>query len=149
MKIANLKSEICNLKWVLALCLAMAAGCSSLDLTKSVTWPIGDDKPKTPEKVVTVWTDTVLYQANQTAQRGFGGRLMFYEPKNEKPIKVDGSIVIYAFDETDRTPNNPRPDRKYVFPPDQLPLHYSKSKVGHSYSVWLAVGRSGRNPERG
>ena len=34
-------------------------------------------------------------------------------------------------------PNNARPDRKYAFTPQQLPLHYSKSKIGHSYSVWL------------
>ncbi len=62
---------------------------------------------------------------------------MFYEGKKEDPIKVEGTLVVYAFDETDRDANNARPDRKYVFTPQQLPLHYSKSKVGHSYSVWL------------
>ena len=62
---------------------------------------------------------------------------MFYEGKNEEPIKVDGTLVVYAFDETNRDANNARPDRKYVFTPQQLPLHYSKSKVGHSYSVWM------------
>ena len=45
--------------------------------------------------------------------------------------------MVYAFDETDRDPSNNRPDRKYVFTPQQLPAHYSKSKIGHSYSVWL------------
>ena len=62
---------------------------------------------------------------------------MFYEGKNEEPIKVEGTLVVYAFDETNRDANNARPDRKYVITPQQLPLHYSKSKVGHSYSVWV------------
>ena len=62
---------------------------------------------------------------------------MFYEGKNEEPVKVDGTLVVYAFDETDRDANNARPDRKYVFTPEQVPPHYSKSKIGHSYSVWL------------
>ena len=62
---------------------------------------------------------------------------MFYEGKNEDPVKVEGLLVVYAFDETDRDPANAKPDRKYVFLPDQLPKHYSKSKLGHSYSVWL------------
>ena len=62
---------------------------------------------------------------------------MFYEGKKESPIKVDGVLVVYAFDENGRDPNSARPDRKYVFTPEQLPAHYSKSKLGHSYSVWI------------
>jgi hypothetical protein len=125
-----------------ALCLGMASGCTSWDLKKAEFWHMGD-KPGTPDKIVAIWTDTILYKTGQTPGRGFGGRLMFYQGKDEKPIKVDGSIVVYAFDETDRAPNNARPDRKYVFTPDQIPAHYSKSKIGHSYSVWIpwdAVG---------
>ncbi len=108
------------------------------------SWPFDkDEQPGKPDKVVAFWTDTVLTQANRPATRGFGGRLMFFEGKKEKPIKVDGTLVVYAFDESDRDQNNAKPDRKYVFLPDQLPAHYSKSKIGHSYSVWIpwdAVG---------
>ena len=101
-------------------------------------WPFNkDDKPGKPDKIVALWSDTVLTQTGRPPIRGFGGRLMFYEGKKEDPIKVDGTLVVYAFDETDRDANNTRPDRKYVFTPQQLPLHYSKSKIGHSYSVWL------------
>ncbi len=101
-------------------------------------WPFGsNDKPGQPKKVIALWTDTVLTQANQPPVRGFGGRLMFYDGQSDKPIKVDGTLVVFAFDETERDPANARPDRKYVFRPDQLPAHYSKSKIGHSYSVWI------------
>ena len=101
-------------------------------------WPFNkDDKPGKPDKIITLWSDTVLTQTGRPPIRGFGGRLMFYEGKKEDPIKVEGTLVVYAFDETDRDANNTRPDRKYVFTPQQLPLHYSKSKIGHSYSVWL------------
>ena len=100
-------------------------------------WPFNRDKPGKPDKIVTLWSDTVLTQAGRPPVRGFGGRLMFYEGKKEDPVKVEGTLVVYAFDETNREANNAKPDRKYVFTPLQLPLHYSKSKVGHSYSVWL------------
>jgi hypothetical protein len=101
-------------------------------------WPFHkDEKPGKPDKIITLWSDTVLTQAGRPPTRGFGGRLMFYEGKKEDPIKVEGTLVVYAFDETNRDANNARPDRKYVFTPEQLPHHYSKSKVGHSYSVWL------------
>ncbi len=101
-------------------------------------WPFKkEEKPGKPDKIVALWNDTVLTQTGRPPMRGFGGRLMFYEGKNEDPIKVEGNLVVYAFDETDRDANNARPDRKYAFMPEQLPAHYSKTKVGHSYSVWL------------
>jgi len=134
----------------LALGLATVAGCSSWNLSKSMPWPFGEEKPGIPEKIAAIWTDAVLHQPNQPTVRGFGGRLMFFEAKSDKPIKVDGTVVIYAFDETNRDPSNAKPDRKYVFTPEQLPSHYSlaqygKSKIGHSYSVWLPWDEVGGN----
>ncbi len=100
-------------------------------------WPFGDDKPGKPERVVAMWTDTVLTRSDTPPVRGFGGRLMFYEGKKESPIKVEGTLVVYAFDENGRDPGSARPDRKYIVTQQQLPAHYSKSKIGHSYSVWI------------
>ena len=101
-------------------------------------WPFNkEDQPGKPDKVSCFWNDTILTQAGQPPIRGFGGRLMFYQGKSEDPIKVEGTLVVYAFDETNRDANNNRPDRKYAITPEQLPHHYSKSKIGHSYSVWI------------
>jgi hypothetical protein len=128
---------------LLAVCVALGAGCTSWNVNKNAPWPVGEEKPKTPDKIVSVWTDTVLYRTDKAPERGFGGRLMFYQGKKEQPVKVDGTIVVYAFDETNRAANNSKPDRKYVFTPEQIPAHYSKSKIGHSYSLWIpwdAVG---------
>jgi hypothetical protein len=100
-------------------------------------WPFGDDKSEKPDRVIALWSDTILTRSDTPPVRGFGGRLMFYEGKKEKPVKVDGVLVVYAFDEGGRDPNSARPDRKYVITAEQLPAHYSKSKIGHSYSVWI------------
>jgi hypothetical protein len=101
-------------------------------------WPFNrEEKPGKPDKIIALWSDTVLTQTGRPPIRGFGGRLMFYEGKKEEPIKVEGTLMVYAFDETDRDANNSKPDRKYAFTPQQLPAHFSKSKIGNSYSVWL------------
>ena len=92
---------------------------------------------RTPLKIVAFWTDTVRTSPGQPAMRGFGGRLMFYENRDGKPVKVAGSLAIYAFDEANRDPENPKPDRKFVFPAEQFDKHYSKSELGHSYSFWI------------
>lgn len=132
----------CSLSLCRGLALALAcslAGCAQFNLGKNIPWQSGrNGELEPPGKVMAVWTDTVMNQAGQKPVRGFGGRLMFYGPaEGSKPIKVKGTLVVYAFVETDRDPTNPVPDRKFVFTSDQLEKHYSKSDLGHSYSVWL------------
>jgi hypothetical protein len=109
------------------------------------TWPFGDDEdePKTPVRVVGSWTDAVLHRGGQKAQRGFGGRLMFYDKEGETPVLVEGQLVVYAFDETNREPTDNKPTRRYVFPADQVSRHMSKSEVGPSYSFWLPWDEDG------
>ncbi|MGH7134580.1 MAG: hypothetical protein ACREHD_02505 [Pirellulales bacterium] len=91
-----------------------------------------------PLRMVAFWTDTVRTADGQPAMRGFGGRLMFFDREHGKSVKVAGTLAIYAFDESkSEEGDNPRPDRKYVFTAEQLASHYSKSELGHSYSVWI------------
>ncbi len=73
----------------------------------------------------------------KTGVRGFGGRVMFYTRNQKESIKVEGTLTVYAFDDSKKHFQNSNPDRKYVFLPDQLEDHYSKSDIGHSYSIWI------------
>ncbi len=118
----------------------LSHGCAQLDVDKSFSIPFfgkDKDKPKTPSRVVTVWVDTIRYTQGMAPTRGFGGRLVFYEEGEKEPIKVEGDLVIYAFEEDGRKAADPRPTRKYVFRADQLDAHHSESKVGHSYSFFV------------
>jgi hypothetical protein len=140
---SSLGRTIC-LSLVLA-CLATAAGCSDFGFDKKkIPW-FGekDDEPGTPTRVVAIWKDAVLHRPNETSMRGFGGRLMFYDGRSEDPIKVDGDVVVYAFDEDGRRRSDAKPDRKYVFTREQLGEHYSKSDIGHSYSLWVPWDEAG------
>jgi len=122
---------------LLGLIVGSISGCCEWSCKKP-QWLYGKDEPRTPVKVVAMWKDTILYRADQPQPvRGFGGRLMFYGEKSEKPVKVEGTLTVYAFDETHSKKEDPRPTRKYVFTAEQFALHYSKSDIGHSYSVWL------------
>lgn len=107
-------------------------------------WGADDDGPRKgePERVVATWIDTIRHTPGEKAERGFGGRLYFYDRK-EDPIAVDGQLVIYAFDEADRLPTDHKPNRRYVFPAEQLASHMSESDIGASYSFWLPWGDVG------
>ena len=112
---------------------AALAGCSTLSLTSATG--LFEEKPKKPARVTAVWTTGTA--GNNPVTRGFAGRLLFYAEDGTKPVKVDGTLVVYAFDEEGRKPENVKPDRKFVFTPEQLATHYEKSPLGHAYLVWL------------
>ncbi len=123
------------------------AGCSSFDLANALPWSSSTPKPEIPSRMIDLWTFTALTQEGLAPIRGFGGRVMFYNDKDEKPLLVDGAFTVFAFDETTGEITYSSPDKKYVFTPEQLSKHYSKSELGHSYSFWLPWDEVG-GPER-
>lgn len=125
---------------VLLSLLGSCQACAPLDVGnpfENFVLPEFDNKVHQPERVTAIWTNTVLNQEGKVGVRGFGGRLMFYGPKRERPIKVEGKLTVYAYDDTGRDPTNCVPDKKFIFRADQLVEHYSKSQLGHSYSFWV------------
>ena len=110
-------------------------GCATLT-SLPTSWL--EEKPEffTPHQLIPVWSDTVLHQSGQKGARGCGGRIMFYPAEGKRAVRVDGSLVVYAWDESKQVEDR-RPDRKYVFRANDLQKHYSKSKIGDSYSFWI------------
>jgi hypothetical protein len=110
---------------------------------KMTGWGDDEPEPQIPQRLVCSWTDTVLYQTGKQPQRGFGGRLIFYGDEADKPVLVDGQLVVYAFEESNRDPTDNKPTRRYVFPPDQVARRMSKTALGPSYSFWLPWDEAG------
>ncbi|MGI9458335.1 MAG: hypothetical protein ACR2NU_17375 [Aeoliella sp.] len=129
----------------MASCAVVASfiGCQSSGLAKLN--PLGTDslnaeketKVGTPDRVVATWTETVLHESGKGGTRGFGGRLFFYERQSDKPIRVTGQLVVYAFEEDGRGPTDHCPTKRYVFPAEQFAKHETESEAGMSYSLWL------------
>ncbi len=104
--------------------------------------------PQVPTRLVSTWTDTILNQQGEKSQRGFGGRLLFFNEEGEDPIRVEGQLVVYAYDERGRAAHETHPTRRYIFPAEQFVRHESEAAIGSSYSVWLpwdAVGGEQKN----
>ncbi len=132
------------------LCLSVAValcGCQFAPTTPKLRWPWAKEKPiPHPERVVAVWTDTVLHQPNQPGVRGFGGRVYFYEKEKTDPIEVEGGLAVYVFDADKLEAHDQRPLRKFVFTPEQFSSQMSRTSLGPSYSVWLPWSEVGGPP---
>ena len=121
-----------------------ASGCALFDTDAADVPGMFESDPEftTPELMIPLWTDTVLHTAGKPPIRGCGGRIMFYTEEGKEAVRVDGTLKVYVWN--DSAPVRQRqPDREYVFRADQLQKHYSRSRVGHSYSFWLPWGPAG------
>ncbi len=124
-------------RWVCAgLLLGSLCGCTRWNIRDAWPWE-NKQKKQVPDRVLPMWTDTVLYQPGQRGIRGFGARMYFYSREQKEPVEVDGQLIVYAFDAEMQQGGIPIPEKKYIFTADQLPSHHSQTEVGHSYSVWL------------
>ena len=129
--------------WLILACVLILSGCTSMKTLPTIPGiPAGEDKPQQPSNIVAVWTDMVVHDPNGPPARGFGGRLSFYGAKGYKPVRVDGTLVVYGFEE-DGSLAKVKPDMKFVFTPEQFTQHYEKSSLGHSYAVWVPWDAAG------
>ncbi len=116
---------------------ASFCGCAKMELSDSLPWLDSEPEPQVPKRMVTVWSDAVLHHAGKPSVRGFGGRLMFYTKDPDQPVMVDGQMTIYAFDDEDQDQGDSTPEKKFLFPTENFPEHYSESSLGPSYSFWI------------
>jgi len=143
MKSVRFPSQV-TILWMLAVLCCCTTGCQFAPKKLPDAWKWGEEeKLPIPDRILAVWTDTVLHQPNQPGVRGFGGRIFFYLKDQTDPIKVDGRLAVYVFDAEDGDPMNQKPLRKYLFTADQFASHMSKTTIGPSYSVWLPWGEVG------
>jgi hypothetical protein len=134
---------------VAAITLVVFAGCktpengesrfASLEkLNRKMPWYDEEELRKgVPTRLTEYWSDVVLHKEGQKPQRGFAGRVMFFREDIEKALLVEGNLVVYAFDETDREPTDNAPTRRYPFPAEQLEMRMSPNDLGASYTLWL------------
>jgi hypothetical protein len=125
----------CLLLAVVTLC-----GCTKFSLKDGFPSFEKEPKPEVPDRMVAVWTHSIMNKAGQPSTRGFGGRVTFFNGDDKSSILVDGQLTVYAFDDESEDPENPAPEKKFIFPRATLASHQSESNLGPSYSFWLPWG---------
>lgn len=133
-----------SLHWLIVISLGSTCGCSALDASKTKSlWSAAGEQPQQPSSIVAIWSEGVVHQAGAPPTRGYAGRVIFYGAEETKPVKVEGTLSVYAFDEVGRGKSDSKPDRKYVFTPEQLARRYDPVKVGPAYAVWIPWDEAG------
>ncbi len=137
--------------WLMA---AAIVGCSAIDLDNTAPWLTANSAASLPSRMEITWVHDVERQPGKPVLRGFRGRLQFYardasrpgarkDSEPEKPIKVNGTLTVYAFEETPDGKLNASPSRRFAFNSDQVKKQYLLSPSGPAYNVWLPWDKVG------
>jgi hypothetical protein len=132
---------------VIPVIVSIVPGCQSF---KAPDWSkmwfnqprVQDSKYAVPARMAILWSPAIYNEAGKPPTRGFGGRIYFFDAKN-KPVSVEGQLVVYAYNNNTQRPESKVPDRKFAFTPEQFTKHYTPTELGASYSIWIpwdAVG---------
>ena len=127
------------------ICLTAIAFTGCTTMLKAPQVDMAALKPAGPvTSVVASWHPAVSNGEN--SMRGFGGRVYLYD-QDMRPAKAKGQIVVYLFDEDGRSADDAEPNEGIVFDAKMLSSRevYSKSKLGHSYNLWVPVDAAGPN----
>ena len=132
-----------------ALAIALStAGCESLTTDsaaskkkkKDSSWFSFKKKEyQNPQSVTVTWSHDILTLPGKAVTRGFGGRFYFYNEKTQA-IQVDGDLVVYGFDDTNKEQSNEdlrQATKCFRFTAEQLKTHFTEGELGASYSVWI------------
>lgn len=130
---------------LLAAALIPAVGCQSFNAKSITQSKFFKSKTSTERDEVyfepadslgTIWVDSVVTHAGHSPVRGFTGRFLFYD-EDGTPIRADGDLVIFGFDDSDGENTSKVPDRKFVIAKEELQSHYQESELGPNYYVWV------------
>lgn len=135
---------------------AALAGCSGFNVDRGFSWSkSGSSKPQ-PAQLTVVWTQGTQKRSEKHIIRGFRGRIQFFAKDSNKdsdnepgqPIRVEGMLTVYAFDESAAGKNGSGPPKKFVFIDKKFKTLYHDSKEGGMYVIWLPWDEVGGPPKK-
>jgi hypothetical protein len=137
---------------IVLMAIVLAPGCQVMEkmrapsiFARTEPAPENADTMQLPARMAVIWKETcIVTHLGQKPTRGFGARVYLYNEKNE-PIRADGELIVYAFDDTGRELGDGArvPDRKYVFRQSELQQHFGETDIGPSYSFWVPWDQGG------
>jgi hypothetical protein len=118
------------------------SGCATLQ------FPWDDKVPEASKKnpvvqITCLWEPSEGRDPNGILCRGFAGQILFLGNKGGTPVKVDGSVMIYLFDNQGTPEEQAAPVHQYNFDAVSWSQHMRVGTMGPTYHVFVPYTRQG------
>ena len=130
---------------------SLLCGCLLLSLTGCVTlhFPFGKNHMQKASarnpvtQIICIWQPSEGRDPNGMPCRGFAGQILFLAGRNSLPVKVEGDVRIYLFDDQGTSEEQTKPMHQYDFDSTSWSVHLTKGTLGPTYSVFVPYTRRG------
>ena len=120
------------------------SGCSSLPMMKGIVDHVPTESRKMPiVEIMAVWQPGEGKNTNGIPARGFAGQIFFFAQGSKTPVKVDGDLKVYVFDDLGTVEEQSKPMHIFEFKEGSILGYYHESKLGPAYQLFLPYTRPG------
>lgn len=96
--------------------------------------------------VVAIWDPGEGRGTDGKTTRGFVGKIMFFTAKDKTPVKVDGALQVFVYDDQGTQEEMVKPVAEYSYSPQDLAGIYQKAdKLGATYVGFVPYPKRGTN----
>lgn len=139
----------------LLLLLPLLAGCSGARLF-SLPWQkdkiVTADAKNPVHRIVCMWEPSEGRRPDGMPARGFAGQILFFTRTSSTPVRVEGDVKIYVFDDQGPNGNPTLPISEFDFVKssegDAWNRHLTVTTLGPSYNVFVPYMRRGGHQAR-
>ncbi|MEX0717254.1 MAG: hypothetical protein WD066_11740 [Planctomycetaceae bacterium] len=130
----------------IACALASSTGCAGLQL---LDWTKGDrvataDARNPVQQIVCIWEPSEGHDMDGLPTRGFAGQILFFTAGSPKPVKVNGDVRIYEYDNLGSAEAQGSPLHQFDFLGEAWTAHFRPHpSLGPAYQVFVPYVRKG------
>ena len=130
----------CTSLWLV---LSALSGCSALDLDLELPFAASRDAQAQIVDIVCLWEPAEGVGLDGLPTRGFAGQILFFRPGKPEPIRVDGDVWVYVFDDQGTPDEQSRPLHQFEFPSAAWNAFLCKTNLGPAYQLFIPYTRKG------
>jgi hypothetical protein len=94
-------------------------------------------------EAVCLWQPAEGRGLDDLPARGFAGQVLFFTTGSNEPVKVEGDVCVYVFDDVGTEEEQARPIHQFNFNTESWNAFLRDANVGPSYQVFVPYTRKG------
>ncbi|WP_437228244.1 hypothetical protein SH661x_000799 [Planctomicrobium sp. SH661] len=128
--------------FALLLLLMASSGCQMWHQAKLSTAPMATAEHPVVE-IICVWQPGEGTGMDGLPTRGFAGQILFFAMGEKVPVRVDGKVRIYVFDDQGTEEEQQKPIHQFDFDSTAFQSFLTQTNLGTAYQLFIPYTRKG------